>query len=100
MPQLAWGQSLSPADSIEAAGWLSDSRAALARNQPDSADFFEKKALDIFKKNDALVPWIDSQIERARTMGSPPLNRPRDAVNFVYPPEKIGWRKPESRRIG
>lgn len=95
MPKLAWGQSLSLADSTEAAVWLVRSRAALMKNRPDSADFYQKKAFFIFQKNNALAGWFSALTDRA-VITANELERPLDAVNFIKNNEKNAWRDPKT----
>ncbi len=94
-PGAAWGQSVLPKADSTAAGLLAASLSAEARGRTDSADLFQSRAFEIFKRHDALGLLYDALFERGKALAVR-LDRPVDAIKFVRKNSGSEWRKPRT----
>jgi len=77
----AWG-SRAQTDSLQAVALLEKAKSTLSEGKKDSAAYFHKKALDLFKKQDMLAPWLKSYSTTAYIWADD-LDQPFTATDLI-----------------
>lgn len=77
----AWG-SRAQTDSPQAVALLEKAKSALSEGKTDSAVYYHKKALDLFRKQDMLSPWLKSYSTLAYVWADD-LDQPFTATDLI-----------------
>ncbi len=80
-------------DSLQAEAWLGKAKSALSQGKTDSAAYYHKMALDLFKKRDLLALWLKSYSTMAYIWADD-LNQPFVATDLIQQGLDTKFRQP------